>query len=73
MIKVLNERSFDKERLSKYARRHGVISYFIFPFILIRFIGFEWAIFLIFFPVIWPLLLNRVLYGKSLTPAAYLK
>jgi len=73
MIKILNEGSFNKIRIAKYARRHGVISYFVFPFVLIRFIGIEWAIFLILYPVIWPLLLNYVLYGKSLTPAAYVK
>jgi 4-hydroxybenzoate polyprenyltransferase len=73
MIKVLNERSFNKERLARYARRHGVISYFVFPFILIRLVGIEWAIFLLIYPVIWPLILNYFLYGKSLTPAAYIK
>lgn len=73
MIKMLNERSFDKERLACYGRRHGVLSYFVFPFILIRFIGVEWTMFLILYPVIWPLLLNYILYGKSLLPAAYIK
>lgn len=73
MIKIFNERKFNKQRLARYARRHGVISYFVFPFLLVRFIGIEWAIFLLIYPVIWPLLLNYVLYGKSLTPAAYIK
>jgi len=73
MIKMLNERSFNKKRLARYARRHGVLSYFVFPFILIRFIGIQWAIFLILYPAIWPLLLNYILYGKSSTPAAYIK
>ncbi len=73
MISMLNESSFDEERLACYSRRHGVLSYFVFPFILIRFIGIEWTIFLIFYPVIWPLIFNYLLYGKSLTPAAYLK
>ncbi|UCF49783.1 MAG: UbiA prenyltransferase family protein, partial [Thermoplasmatales archaeon] len=73
MIKILNIGSFDRQRIAIYSRRHGVLSYFVFPFILIRFIGFEWAIFLIFYPVIWPLIFNYILYGKSLTPAAYVK
>jgi 4-hydroxybenzoate polyprenyltransferase len=73
IIKILNEKSFDKKRLARYARRHGVLSYFVFPFILIEFIGFQWTLFLIFYPVIWPLLLNHILYGNSLTPAAYVK
>lgn len=73
MIKMLNERSFNKERLARYARKHGILSYFVFPFILIRFIGIHWALFLILYPAIWPLLLNYILYGKSLTPAAYIK
>ncbi len=73
MIKILNIGSFDRQRIAIYSRRHGVISYFVFPFILIRLIGFEWAIFLIFYPVIWPLIFNYILYGKSLTPAAYVK
>ena len=73
MIKMLNERSFNKQRLARYARRHGVLSYFVFPFILIRFIGFQWTMFLILYPAIWPLLLNYILYGKSLIPAAYIK
>ncbi len=73
MIKMLNERLFDEERIACLGRRHGILSYFVFPFMLIRFIGIEWTIFLIFYPVIWPLLLNYILYGKSLTPAAYIK
>jgi len=73
MIKMLNERQFNKERLARYARKHGVISYFVFPFILIKFIGIQWTLFLILYPAIWPILLNYMLYGKSLTPAAYIK
>lgn len=73
MIKMLNMRSFDKEKLGRYGRRHGVLSYFVFPFMLMEFIGVEWTIFLILFPIPWPLLFNYILYGKSLTPAAYIK
>jgi 4-hydroxybenzoate polyprenyltransferase len=73
MIKIFNEHKFNKERLAIYSRRHGIISYFVFPILLIRFIGFGWAIFLLLYPVIWPLLFNHILYGKSLTPAAYIK
>jgi len=73
MIKIFNERTFNKEILSRLARRHAVLSYFAFPFMLARFIGLEWTIFLIFYPVIWPLLFNYIIYGKSLTPAAYIK
>jgi 4-hydroxybenzoate polyprenyltransferase len=73
MAKILNERSYDRQRFARYARRHGAISYFVFPFLLVRLIGIEWTIFLIIYPLIWPLLLNYVLYGKSLYPAAYIK
>jgi 4-hydroxybenzoate polyprenyltransferase len=73
MIKILNGVSFNKQKIARYARRHGVISYFVFPFLLVRFIGIQWSIFLLIYPVIWPLLFNYLLYGKSLTPAAYIK
>ncbi|KYK21067.1 hypothetical protein AYK21_00900 [Thermoplasmatales archaeon SG8-52-2] len=73
MIKIFNEQSFDRLRFARYARRHGAISYFVFPFLLVRFIGIEWTMFLIFYPLIWPLIFNYVLYGKSLYPAAYIK
>jgi 4-hydroxybenzoate polyprenyltransferase len=73
MLKMLNERSFDKKRLARYARRHGMLSYFVFPFILMRFIGIQWTMFLILYPAIWPLLLNYILYENSFTPAAYIK
>jgi geranylgeranylglycerol-phosphate geranylgeranyltransferase len=73
MMKILNERLYDKEKLGRYGRRHGVLSYFVFPFMLVGFIGGTWAIFLILYPALWPLIFNYVLYGKSLTPAAYIK
>jgi len=73
MMKMLNMRSFDRERLGRYGRRHGVLSYLIIPLMLMGFIGVEWTMFLILFPIPWPLLLNYILYGKSLIPAAYIK
>jgi 4-hydroxybenzoate polyprenyltransferase len=73
MIMIFNQQKFDKEKIALNSRRHGIISYFVFPFLLINFVGFEWAIFLTLYPLIWPLLFNYILYGKSLTPAAYIK
>jgi hypothetical protein len=72
-IKMMNMRLFNRERLGFYGRRHGILSYLVIPFMLTGFIGVEWTIFLILFPLPWPLLFNYVLYGKSLTPAAYTK
>ncbi|HUT00667.1 MAG TPA: UbiA family prenyltransferase [Candidatus Thermoplasmatota archaeon] len=68
MYKFLHSSTFDRPRLKRLFSVHEISSYFILILSLYSLIGVSSTIFLIFFPFIWFILFNVILYGKLLQP-----
>jgi 4-hydroxybenzoate polyprenyltransferase len=68
MSKFLRSSTFDRPRLKRLFSIHEISSYFLLVISLYSLIDFYPTIFLIFFPFIWFILFNVMLYGKLLQP-----
>jgi len=68
MYKFLHLFIFDRSKLKKLYSLHEMFSYFLLIISLSLMIELWPTIFLIFFPFIWYILFNFILFGKFLTP-----
>jgi len=68
MYKFLHSSIFDRSRLKRLFSVHEISSYFMLVISLYSLIDLRPTIFLIFFPFIWYILFNVILYGKLLQP-----
>jgi len=68
MYKFLQSLPFDRSRLKRLFSVHEISSYFILVLSLYSLIDLRPTLFLIFFPFLWFILFNVILYGKLLQP-----
>ena len=68
MMKFLNFKVFDRNKLKRYFSIHEISITFIMPVILLGVTGYFWFFFLMFFPLIWFLSFNYLLYGTLINP-----
>jgi 4-hydroxybenzoate polyprenyltransferase len=64
-IVLLSMKSFDKKKIKFHIRNHELSRFALVPVILLESIGVYWALFLIFFPVIWFIITNYIFYKES--------
>lgn len=64
VVKVLNMRAFEREKISQYILFQEIISGFLIPMMLIVFIGITWSLFLILLPLLWFMLFATIIYGS---------
>ena len=67
-FKMLQLKQFNRGDLRKLISIQAFLRYSIVPVMLLSFIGYPIGIFLIFFPVLWFGIFNRLLYGSSSKP-----
>ena len=67
-IKMLNLRQFNRDKLRKLISIQVFLRYSIVPVMLLSMMGYAIGVFLIFFPVLWFAVFNRLLYGSSSKP-----
>ena len=68
MYKFLRSSPFDRSRLKRLFSVHEISSYFMLVLSLYSLIDLRPTLFLIFFPFLWFILFNVILYGKLLQP-----
>lgn len=67
-IKMVNIKTFDRNRLRKLISIKSFLIYLVVPVMLLKFVGYPIGLFLIFFPFIWYVVFNRLIYGNILRP-----
>lgn len=67
-IKMLNLKEFNRDKIRKLISLQAFLRYSIVPIMLFKFIGYQIAIFLIFFPFLWFIGLNWLIYKKTVQP-----
>lgn len=67
-IKMLQQKQFIRNDLRKLISIQAFLRYSIVPVMLFTLTGYAIGIFLIFFPVLWYAIFNRLLYGSSSKP-----
>jgi len=68
MYTFLRSSLFDRSRLKRVFSIHEISSYFLLIVSLYSLIGLQSTLFLVFFPFLWFILFNGILYGKLLQP-----
>jgi hypothetical protein len=64
-LKLLHFKVFDRKKIKYHNRNHELAGYVLVPVILMEIIGIKFVIFLIFFPIIWFIIFNYILYKDS--------
>lgn len=64
-INLLRINIFDRKKIMYNNRNHELAGYLLVPILLFNIIGLYWVVFLIFFPIIWFIIFNYILYKDS--------
>jgi 4-hydroxybenzoate polyprenyltransferase len=67
-IKMINLKKFIRNDLRKLISIQAFLRYSIVPVMLLSLTGYYLGIFLIFFPVLWYITFNKILYGSASKP-----
>ena len=66
-VKLLNMNIFDRKKIKYHNRNHELTGYILVPIILMEYIGIQWVLFLIIFPIVWFIVFNFIFYRDSWT------
>lgn len=64
-IQMLTMTVFDRKKIKYINRNHELFGYLLVPMIIVNTTGIFWFLFLIFFPILWFILFNYLLYKDS--------
>jgi 4-hydroxybenzoate polyprenyltransferase len=64
MIRLLTFKTFNREKIMRAIGFHEMFAFMVIPFLLLGYIGYISALFLVLFPAVWLGIFLKIMYGK---------
>jgi 4-hydroxybenzoate polyprenyltransferase len=64
MVRFLTFKAFNREKIIRAIGFHEMFAFMVIPFLLLGYIGYISALFLVFFPVVWLGIFLKIMYGR---------
>ena len=63
-LQFLTFKTFNREKIMRVIGFHEMFAFMVIPFLLLGYIGYIFALFLVFFPAIWLGIFLKIMYGR---------
>ncbi|KON27455.1 hypothetical protein AC481_04810 [miscellaneous Crenarchaeota group archaeon SMTZ-80] len=64
MLRFLTFKTFNREKIMRAIGFHEMFAFMVIPFLLLGYIGYISALFLVFFPAVWLGIFLKIMYGR---------